>query len=78
MLPSFFQVEQSNNKDGVSNLRYNFGSHSMCSPFEPAKIVMEPSSGRIYHPMPPPLQKHLGTVALMHTKLALKLAANFR
>ncbi|KAF2362167.1 Protein of unknown function DUF4505 [Trinorchestia longiramus] len=58
-------------------LRYNYGSDNMTAAFQPQQIIMEPSTGRVYHPAPPLMEKHC-PVALVHTKLALQLASKFR
>ena len=48
-------------------LSYNHGSRFLAVPFEPEKICMMPSSGRIYHPGP----SKLGGIGLISDKLGI-------
>ena len=48
-------------------LSYNHGSRFLTVPFEPEKICMMPSSGRIYHPGP----SKLGGIGLISDKLGI-------
>ena len=48
-------------------LSYNHGSRFLTVPFEPQKICMMPTSGRIYHPGP----SRLGNIGLISDKLGI-------
>lgn len=52
---------------------YNHTSDHLKIPFEPNKIYMHPSNGRVYHPGP----EKTGSVGLVMSKLAIEFSKFF-
>jgi len=65
-LPIVFTEIVDQDTDGPI-LSYNHGSRFLTVPFEPQKICMMPTSGRIYHPGP----DRLGSIGLISDKLGI-------
>lgn len=61
-------------ENGEERLSYGNAGEFLTAKFEPDKIYMSPTSGRVYHPT---IDKY-GSIALIRSKLAIELSKNFR
>lgn len=52
---------------------YSHAEELLMVPFEPQKLFMNPSSGRIYHPAP----ERVGGIGLVRSKVAIELSVFF-
>ena len=56
------------------SLSYNHAGALLRTPFEPRRLCMLPSTGRVYHPGPP----RVGGVGLVRSALAIEFSRGFR
>lgn len=54
-------------------LSYAHAGDLLTFPFEPSKIYMSPTSGRVYHPT----ESKFGSIGLIRSKLAIEFSKNF-
>uniref|UniRef100_A0A1Q3F8L6 Uncharacterized protein n=1 Tax=Culex tarsalis TaxID=7177 RepID=A0A1Q3F8L6_CULTA len=60
-------------KDGSERLSFGHAGDSLSVLWEPARVCMFPTSGRVYHPAP----ERYGSVGLIRSRLAIELSKDF-
>ncbi|XP_055613749.1 UPF0598 protein CG30010 [Uranotaenia lowii] len=60
--------------DCSEKLSYGHAGDILHVPWEPSRIFMFPTSGRVYHPAP----ERYGSVGLVRSRLSIELSKNFR
>ncbi|KAJ8920757.1 hypothetical protein NQ315_004897 [Exocentrus adspersus] len=60
-------------KDGELRLAYNYAEDLLTLKFQPQKIFMLPTTGRVYHPAP----ERAGDIGLVKSKLAIEFSKYF-
>ncbi|XP_055620351.1 UPF0598 protein CG30010 isoform X2 [Toxorhynchites rutilus septentrionalis] len=59
--------------EGIERLAYAHAGDLLSVPWEPNRICMFPTSGRVYHPAP----EQYGSIGLIRSRLAIELSKNF-
>ncbi|KAL3280884.1 hypothetical protein HHI36_004112 [Cryptolaemus montrouzieri] len=71
----FTHILEKKSSEGESemHLAYNHADSLLTIKFHPEKILMNPESGRVYHPAP----ERAGSIGLVRSKLAIELSKSF-
>lgn len=59
--------------EGKQILSYGYAGDLLTVPFEPSKVYVAPSSGRVYHPAP----ERTGGIGLIRSQLAIEFSQYF-